>query len=88
MAERQPDIPVEQAGYIIQDYQMMATYLNSSRGLNFDLHKQKVTIAEFALLISILGGNHKRKKVGVRSIWNGLRDFKILQDAFRVFSSA
>ena len=88
LAERQPDKPVEQAGYTIQDYQMMATYLNSTRGLNFDPHKQKVTIAEFALLISILGGNHKRKKIGVISIWHGLRDFKVIQDAYRVFSSA
>lgn len=87
-AERQPDKPVEQTGYTTQDYQMMAAYLNSTKGLNFDPHKQQVSIADFTQLISILGGNHKGKKTGVRSLWHGLRDFKIIQDAYRVFSSA
>lgn len=88
LAEKQPDQPVEQAGYCHQDYQMLATYLNSTNGLHLDPLKQNVSTAEFVRLISVLGGNHKGTRIGVRSLWCGMRDFKIVQDAYRVFSSA
>jgi hypothetical protein len=88
LAEKQPDQPIEQAGYSQQDYYTLATYLNSVNGLHLDPLKQNVSTSEFVRLISILGGNHKNTSIGVRSVWCGMRDFKIVQDAYRVFSSA
>ena len=87
LAERQADQPIEQAGFSQQDYQMVAIYLNTANQLNFDPDKQAVTIAEFTQLIAILGGDHKGKRMGVRSLWHGLRDFKIIKEAYRAFSS-
>lgn len=84
--DKTPDAPVEKFGYTKQDYSILAIFLNSRNKLKIDSNKGNVSVAEFAYLVSVLGGNHNRKNIGVKSLWCGLKDFRILKDAFAVFA--
>ncbi len=87
LAEKQPQASIEDAGFTQQDYFILALFLNSKNGLAIDPAQPNITIGEFATLISILGGNHNRKKVGIQSIWLGLQEFQTIKHAFLAFSS-
>ena len=88
LAEKQPATDLQIAGFTEQDYTVLAAYLHSKNNLEVELSPPVVTVEKFAQLISILGGNHNRKKVGVQSIWWGLQEFAIIKHTFLTFSSA
>ena len=83
--DKTPEANLEQFGYSKTDYNMVATYLNSRNELALDLSKETINISEFTFLISILGGNHSRASIGTKSLWQGLKDFRILKDAYNLF---
>jgi Transposase DDE domain/Transposase DNA-binding len=86
LAEKDPDQPLETAGYTEKDYQIIATYLNSKAQHQIEVYPPKSTISDFIRLVSMLGGNRKGKKIGVDSLWKGLRDFGIIRDAYWAFA--
>lgn len=87
LAEKQPQASIEDAGFTQQDYFILALFLNSKNALAIDPAQPNTTIGEFAALISMLGGNHNRKKVGIQSIWLGLQRFETIKHAFTAFAS-
>ena len=88
LAEKNPSLDIQSTGFTKQDYTILALYLNSKNNLKMELSPSVVTVEKFAQLISILGGNHNRNKIGVQSIWWGLQEFSIIKQAFTTFSSA
>lgn len=83
--DKSPEANIEKFGYSQNDYNVIATYLNARNELTLDSDKESIKISEFAYLISILGGNHNRASIGAKSLWQGLKDFRILKDAYNLF---
>jgi Transposase DDE domain len=82
---KSPEANIEQFGYSKNDYKIIATYLNARNKLTLNLNKETINISEFTHLISTLGGNHSRESIGAKSLWQGIKDFRILKDAYNIF---
>lgn len=90
LAENQPQLPLETAGFDKQQYKVAAIFLNSSKGGDYDAHKKDPTVVDFAKVLAHLGGSilQKNKTLGIKAIWRGIRDLQLLMEAFGAFSSA
>ena len=90
LAQTQPQLSLQAAGFDKQQYKVAAIFLNASKAGNYDVHKKDPTVAEFAKMVAQLGGSilQKNKPFGVKAIWRGIRDLQILMQAFRAFSDA
>jgi hypothetical protein len=80
-----PHESVEIIGFSAKEYNVLAKYISYKTKKEIKQCEQP-TVADFTLLIQMLGsGNKYPKTVGIRALWIGLKEAATILDAFRAF---
>lgn len=86
LAEKKPDEAAASFGYSDTDFRVLVLWLRAQKAIPHDTPFDSLTVSQFALFISKLGGNHNRGKPGLKSLWVGLQEFNTIKQAFLLFN--
>lgn len=85
LSKSQPQLPIQEAGFEVQDVQILVTYLTKVRKIKIAMPNQP-TIADFAQCLALLATGNKNN-TGIRALWTGFREFKLIKDTFSLINS-
>jgi hypothetical protein len=86
-AALQAEQPIEDFGFTQRDFLVLATILNHWGRANIDLKKPCPGIKQFSKYLSMLATTAKSKKPpGVKALWVGLAQLRLLVSAFDAFT--
>lgn len=86
-AELQAEQPIEDFGFTQRDFLVLATILNHWGRASIDTSKPCTGIKQFSKYLGMLATTAKSKKPpGVKSLWVGLAQLKLLISAFDAFT--
>lgn len=79
--ETNPDLPLIESGFELEDAHIAAQYLEKVRKIKIQI-PHIITIAFFCQLLALIATGNKNN-TGMRALWKGFREFSLIKEVFK-----